>query len=803
MDDTGVKHTQRLSYKQKEANGKKWYKDQIELYVKEHGTYLGYSNFEEDISETRRMLTVYNLMNNILDLEDFNYICKPFGEELGELPARMVNRDILSGKIKAILGMEMKTPFVWNAVAVNPEATTRREETEYKLIKQHLVQKIMLPIEKEVRMRKQQELQGRELTPEETQKLEQEIAEEIQAMTPEEIKKYMSRQYQDPSEVLAQQILNYLTQKEDLDRKFNDGYKHGLLSAKELYYVGIENGDPVLKVVNPIRFSHDKTVDAYFIEEGEWAVCEYRMKPSAIVAKFPGLKDSEIDSIYEDYQHRINMTNEERIFDFETETYIDTADTIPVFHAVWKSLRKVSILTYLDEEEVVQKMLVDESYVMRPEQGDIDLQSFYIPEVYEGYKIGNGIYQDMQVVAGQYKSLDNLYYCPLPYYGVIYDNTNSRPTSLGERLKLYQYWYNIVMYRIELLMASDKGKKLLMNINMIPDSLGIDTKKFQYFFESTPFAWYNPNEEGTGYNDVNSAAKVVDLSLASDIMKYKELAEYIKQQAGYSVGITPQMEGDISSREAVGNVQRIIAQSSNILEPYFNLHNTVKRNVMQGLINTAKVCYIQNRKRKLSYILDDLSVQILDMDLALLENSEIGIFTNNNVKTLEVKEAINQLAHAAMQNQKIEMSDVVKVLRQDSLIEAQETLQMAEDRRREFEQQMQEQEQQASMQELERKAQLEKEERIHEKEMVILKEEERRKTEMVKGSMLAASFNPAQDSNNNNINDFVEAARKEIEQDNKREELELEKAKMRQEKELEEKRLKLEEKKISSQKKSK
>jgi len=87
--------------------------------------------------------------------------------------------------------------------------------------------------------------------------------------------------------------------------------------------------------------------------------------------------------------------------------------------------------------------------------------------------------------------------------------------------------------------------------------------------------------------------------------------------------------------------------------------------------------------------------------------------------------------------------------------------------------------------------------------MVILKEEERRKTEIVKGSMLAASFNPAQDSNNNNINDFVEAARKEMEQDNKREELELEKAKMKQEKELEEKRLKLEEKKISSQKKSK
>jgi hypothetical protein len=34
------------------------------------------------------------------------------------------------------------------------------------------------------------------------------------------------------------------------------------------------------------------------------------------------------------------------------------------------------------------------------------------------------------------------------------------------------------MYRIEMLMASDKGKILMMNINSIPTSSGINLEKF-------------------------------------------------------------------------------------------------------------------------------------------------------------------------------------------------------------------------------------------------------------------------------------------------------------------------------------
>ena len=165
-----------------------------------------------------------------------------------------------------------------------------------------------------------------------------------------------------------------------------------------------------------------------------------------------------------------------------------------------------------------------------------------------------------------------------------------------------QYYYNIDMYRLEIMMASDKAKKVLMNINAIPDSAGIDIKKFQYFFESSPFGWYNPNEEGIDYTDVNTVAKVLDLSMASDMAKYGELADRIKSECGDAMGISKQVEGQISSYEAVSNTQQALVQNSYILETFFSLHNIIRRNVLRGLLEVAKVCYSEKQPRKLSYV---------------------------------------------------------------------------------------------------------------------------------------------------------------------------------------------------------
>ena len=55
-------------------------------------------------------------------------------------------------------------------------------------------------------------------------------------------------------------------------------------------------------------------------------------------------------------------------------------------------------------------------------------------------------------------------------------------------------------------------------------------------------------------------------------------------------------------------------------------------------------------------------------------------------KADEAKETVRQLAHAAMQNQKIEMSELLSLLNHEGIQEAEETLKVAEKKRFEREQ---------------------------------------------------------------------------------------------------------------------
>lgn len=796
--EQNTRKNERLTTAQKNAHKKQWYKDKAnEIDVSHNSLRESYGK----VSDYKRMQVNYNLMNNVIDLKDFEYVCMPFGAESGELPASMQNRDISSPKLKALFGMEMKRPVSWRIVAVNPEATTRKEQAHFGKIKDFVVSEILGPIKQKIEARVAEENKGAELTDEEKQQVAQKVAEQLEAQTPKEAKKYMEREHQDPAEVLGQQLLEYMIQKTDLRRKFNEAFKHLSLSAKEVMYVGILNGEPEVWNINSLRVNAQRSSVSPFIEDGEKMSVEYRMHPSEIMKYFgDDLKESEIDQIYSAY---ISDNSEGDLFaladmsDEDNGQYTEY-DGIKLIHTLWKSLRKLAFLTYKDTQGKEQMMIVDEKYKLDLNAGDIKIEYEWLPESYETWKIHtpNPIYVKMGPIPGQFKDLNNLHQCKFPYIGVYVDDMNSVPTSPMDRLKVYQYYYNIVMYRLELLLASDKGKKVMMNINAIPDSAGIDIDKWQYFFESSPFMWFDPNEEGTGYADVNTMAKTIDLSLASDIGKYIEFAEYLKRQAGASLGITEAVEGQAGPGDSVGNNRQNLIQTSNILEPYFDVHASFKKNVLTALIETAKIAYSGKNAVKLSYPLDDMSVKILELDTELLDNSTYGLFIANSTKAEEAMQTIRTLAHAAMQNQKAELSDILSVIRQEGIVEAEETLKVAE-KTRKAEDAALEASKGKQAQELE--AQRQKgAEKLHEneKELVVLKETERRKTVVAGAAITGMSFNPDADADQDGVNDFLEIARDGVDAEIRRNASQLERDKFEQSKIEHKDKMGLEEKKI-------
>lgn len=797
-------YNQRRTQKAKDANEQQYYKEQLDL-LDSRG--FSRNNFFNDgrINDIRRKKVNYELFNNVLNLKDFSYVCQPFGAEIGELPAQMANRDIISGKIKALLGMEANRSFTWKVAAINEEATTRKEQETFGRMRDFVISSIMQPIAQNIEMQYQEQLNGKKLSPDQQKQVQDQIQSELSAKTPEEVMKYMAREHQDPAEVLAKQLMKYLMQKETITDKFLKGFKHGCISGEEVYWIGIVNGEPVVRVINSLYFDHAKSPDSEMIEDSEWGMVELRMTVTEVVGQFGSeLGDKDIDDLYEQYPigSPSQVYSNEDDFSFEEGRY---DNTIRVLYAEWKSQRKIGFLSVINEQGELDTIIVNEDYKLNTNNGDVEIDWQWIPEVHHGYKIGADLYVGLGPIPGQHKDLDNLYDCKLRFVGVSYDNMNAETTSLVDRMKAYQYYYNIIMYRIELLMASDRGKILMMNINAIPTSAGIDIQKFHYFMEANKIAFYNPNEEGNkgGSADAGSVAKEIDMSLVSDIAKYIQFAEYIEKRCGDSVGINANVEGQTSPNEAVRNAQSNLTQSINILEPYFQLHNNIKRNVLQRLIETAKVAYTESKPKKLSYVLDDMSMALLDLNSdnqELLDNSTYGIFVGDSAADTRAKQAVEQLAHAAMQTQQVDLLDVVKVLRSDDIQEAEELLEVGTQKA----QQIQAQNQQKQMQMQQENAQMEREHEqemwAHEKDMVMLKAEQDRETKVQVATISAMGYDLNKDEDQDGEPDVLEVAKHGIEANIKLRKMALEERQADITNKQTDKKLELEDKKIQAMK---
>ena len=704
----------------------------------------------------------YNLFKNKINIGDYKSTIKPFGDAVDiEILEEIENEDIVSGKIKAILGMEMKRPFPFKVMAINAEATTRKEEEYYKRISGYVVSRIMQPIREKAEMEQQQKLQGKEPSPEEAQQIKSAIDEQIKAQTPDRTKKYMERDHQDLSEIGGNHILSYLKHKQKLPAKFNNCFLYGLLAGYQVGYVGDTNGHPSFDVIKPENFWFNH-VESGIIEESDRVICKYRWNPSEILQRFGDeLTKKQIESIFESKQGYLSDDTEFN-FDNVSSEYQDFQNGLTVEHCLWKGVRKLQLVHTQDETGIIDITVEDEYYVFNEESGDIKVDIKYVPEIYETWVINltESIYLRQRPYPGQLFDYEDIYYSPMPYKGVLYDSLGGTPVALMDRLSGPQVFYNIIKTKLKRLINSDKGKKLLLNIGMIPTSKGIGTEQFMNYFENSPFALINPTEEGNTYSDINTAAKVIDMSLMADIQKYMMLLQSIKREAGLSVGITEQVEGQISANEAVSNTQQSLSQSSQILEPYFNLHTEFKKQVLQGLLEQARVSYRENTEMKLSYVTDDATIQMFKVDGEFMSFQKLGVFVTDNNKLDSIRNTMDQLTLAAMQNQTVEFSDVLAVLRAESLAEAEEILKVSESGRNEKEEAKQQQAQQNEMQKMDKLKELQADKHEKDKELIILKEEEKRKTEIVKGSMLVASFNEDTDRDRDGVNDYIEMAAK-------------------------------------------
>ena len=769
--------------------GKKWQEDCVNYIIGEGNVTSGGNS----TSYYGELQTYYNLYNSIFDEKDFKSITNPFKVEDG-FPATPHDFNIIRPKVDLLIGEETKRPLNFRVIRTSQEATSEMQDKEKQMILQYIEAAITARMSPEEAQQFQEQLQSGEIMP------------------PEQIAKYMDKEYKDIVENTAYHSLTYLREKLDLDNEFIKGWKDGLISGREIYYVGVLNAEPYAERVNPICFSYDKSPDLEFIEDGSWCCRKMRMPITEVYDRYyDKLEEKDLDKLEEMIgstpgrnlgdRSPVDMGIQLRIYDnpiFEGSG----KSLVNVWHCCWKSFKKIFYVTTTDEAGQPQINIVDETY--QPVGNEVSIEPDWIIEVWEGYRAGSDLYFGIQPIEYQHISIDNPNSQKLPYCGAIYSNTNSKPRSLVSILKPLQYMYIVLWYRLELAIARDKGKVVNMDITQIPKSMNISPAKWMHYLSSVGVNFINPYEEGWNipgreggkpaqFNQITA----LDLTMSNVIAEYIQLMDKIEELAGTISGITAQREGAVSSSEMVGNVERSVVQSSHITEPLFWVHNQCKRRVLNMLLNTAKGAWEETGKQKLQYIFDNGERAFLDITPKFYYE-DMDVFVSDTSKDLENIQKLQQLIQPAMQNG-ASLLEAAEVLTNDNFNIIKQKLKDMQTRQEQMQQQQQEAEaqQQQQLQQMQNEAK-QQELMLQEAQMDLQRYQidQDNQTKIAVAQINAYRGTEELDQDQNGIPDPIEIGKQAIEQQKINQEAYNKRYEAKQKREIEEQKIQLEKDKM-------
>ena len=678
----------------------------------------------------------YDLLRGVLHMSDLELILNPDHLKAGFIPDRITHYPIMNSKLNVLIGEESKRVFDFRVVITNPNSISEIENNKRDAIRERI----------------QQLLSDDSLSEDDfNQKLEQ-------------MNDYFTYEYQDMREIRANCLLNHYMKELSIPLEFNKGFRDAATVAEEIYQCDIRGGEPTFEKVNPLKIRVYKSGYSNKVEDADMIAIEDYWSPGKIVdtyyeeieslsasdkKKLTDLLDSNIAGAAADHDSmdniddrngfiNMNLIGDEAIaangyyFDpmglfsdgvDDSMMPYDIAGNIRVLRVYWKSRRKIKKVKSYDEETGEETFdFYPETYIIDKDRGEEET-IFWVNEAWEGTKIGKDIYIGMRPRAVQYNRLSNPSRCHFGIVGSIYNMNDDRPFSLVDMMKPYNYLYDAIHDRLNKHLAKNWGKIIQLDLAKVPK--GWDVEKWLYFAKTNNLAIVDSFKEGNSglakghlAGSLNNASSgVIDAEMGNIIQQEINLLEFIKMEMSDVVGISKQREGQISNRETVGGVERATLQSSHITEWLFYIHEDVKKRALECFLETAKIA-LKGRTLKFNNILGTGALQISEIDGDEFAENDYGLIVDSSNATQELNSKMDMLAQAALQNQALGFSTIMKLYGSCSLAEKQRMVEANE--KRLPEQQQQQQQQQMEIQQMQiqqqaatEQARMEQEYKIH------------------------------------------------------------------------------------------
>lgn len=670
MDFGAVFPEQAIPFKSK---GKKWREAVVSWAA--NRTYFHYSPVRKDVV---RMKINYDLVNGIIHMNDVAAILNPSNLSTLFIPDKIQHYPIINSKLNTLRGEEAARVFDWRVIVTNPYSISEIEEDKKKEFFANIQQIVESP------------------------DLDQAQAEkEVQ-----EAQEYFDYNWQDFREIRANELLRHYSKEQNFKQTFNDGFMDALICSTEVYQCGIRGGEPFLARLNPMKLRVFRNGYSNHIEDADVIIYEDYWSLGKIVdTYYDELSPKDIRRLSDEIPDFGSESpvgaagNYNEAYPFVGATYgedgilvndnsglgffydafpeyeggigsnllpYDVAGNIRVVQVWWKSKRKIYEVKSFDPvtgEEVYD--FYPETYVADKNAGE-EVTTLWINEMWEGTMIGQDIYVGIRPCLVQHNSLSNPSRCHAGIVGTIYNLNESAPYSLVDMMKPYNYMYDASHAKLVDLIASNWGKILEMDLALKPTNWEVE--KWMYFARANKVLIKDSFKEGskgaaTGKlaGGLNNASKgYIDADWGQSIQNYIELLQWTKDSMSDLVGINRQREGNTYNRETVGGIERAVLQSSYITDWLFQKHDDTKRRVLECFLEEAKGA-LRGGSLKFQYILSDNSRKIMEIDGDSFAESDYGLVVDNSQDIQKLNSQMETLAQAALQNQIIDFSSILKL----------------------------------------------------------------------------------------------------------------------------------------------
>lgn len=601
----------------------------------------------------KEKLSNYNLINNIVDPAEVKKVINPYNLE-AEFTADYKNYPLINSYLMVLLGEERETPFNPMVSMTNPDLLNKKLQDMTGMMNELIVQQVV----------------SSSFSEENTEKLLRDQ------------NKYIKFNYRDRRERMASQVLRYGYAKHMMKEMFSRSFEDLLIGSEEIADADIVGGEPILRKLNPLNLFTIRSSETYKLEDSDIIIELSYIPVGQAIDEYHGeLKSSDIKKLEEGYSYNVSASNlftrqlEHKPINMESwliqqggigsviaananqTTYLggsfDEYGNVRKLRVLWRGMRKIGILQYLDEQGDLQKKYIDEDYPLSEEEEEW-VKWIWIGEWYEGTKLADDIFVKMGPRPVQFRSLENPSICKPGIVGNIMNVNSSQALSFVGLNKDYQLTYNYFMHKLWEELKTYKGKVARINTSLIPSQFTMD--QFLFYVDQMKIAFEDPFNEGNkgaamgklagNMNQTGGTYEFGDSQVINNILL---ILQFLENRIQDSTGITPQRKGAVENRETVGGVERAVHQSSLNTSKYFDIHDNFKVRALEAYLETAKVAW-KDQKFKRQFVLDDGSQQILDFDSDVFNESEYGIFTNSTSQDKNMLQTLKSLTQPFLQN---------------------------------------------------------------------------------------------------------------------------------------------------------